>query len=86
MSTTTTNTTTSLNGHSAESIKATVNDKAAGVYSYAQRSLDRVVPPSSRERAYNHTSDFASARPVLFVRLYPHPWHLKTLVSNLLTA
>ncbi|KAK2594177.1 hypothetical protein QQS21_008116 [Conoideocrella luteorostrata] len=48
------------------SISATVNEKASGVYSYAQRSLDWAVPPSSRQHAYDTVSAFASARPVLF--------------------
>ncbi|PNY27417.1 Uncharacterized protein TCAP_02655 [Tolypocladium capitatum] len=47
-------------------VRDAVNDGAAGVYSYAQRSLDRVVAPSSRRRAYHSASALASSRPVLF--------------------
>ncbi|KAL6863320.1 hypothetical protein ACO1O0_003568 [Amphichorda felina] len=47
-------------------IRSTVHEKAASAYSLAQHSLDRVMPPSSRQRAYSTTSDFASARPILF--------------------
>ncbi|KAH6975364.1 hypothetical protein BKA56DRAFT_675401 [Ilyonectria sp. MPI-CAGE-AT-0026] len=43
-----------------------VGDKASGLFSYAQSSLDRVVSPSSRQRAYDSTAEFASARPILF--------------------
>ncbi|KAL6407898.1 hypothetical protein AUP68_08926 [Ilyonectria robusta] len=45
-----------------------VGDKSSGLFSYAQSSLDRVVSPSSRQRAYDSTAEFASARPILFVR------------------
>lgn len=41
-------------------------ENASGFINYAQNSLDRVVPPSSRQRAYEQTSEFASARPILF--------------------
>ncbi|GAO19308.1 hypothetical protein UVI_02008330 [Ustilaginoidea virens] len=40
--------------------------RASAAYSYAQRSLDRAIPPSSRQNAYDHISAFAAARPVLF--------------------
>ncbi|KAH8685280.1 hypothetical protein BGZ61DRAFT_495505 [Ilyonectria robusta] len=43
-----------------------VGDKSSGLFSYAQSSLDRVVSPSSRQRAYDSTAEFASARPILF--------------------
>lgn len=58
---------------SGSTAKAGVNDRAAGVYSYAQRSLDRVVAPSSRRRAYDSASALASSRPILFVRPLPPP-------------
>ncbi|KAH8174408.1 promethin domain-containing protein [Sarocladium implicatum] len=48
------------------SVRASVADRAAGVYGFAQRSLDRVVPPSSRQRAYDGASEFAAERPILF--------------------
>ncbi|KAM4064384.1 promethin domain-containing protein [Hirsutella rhossiliensis] len=41
-------------------------DKADDVRSLAQRSLDRLVAPSSRRRAYDSASSLAAARPVLF--------------------
>lgn len=50
-------------------VRATVGHRASGVYSFAQRSLDRVVPPSSRQRAYEGASEFAAERPILFVSI-----------------
>ncbi|KAL6799495.1 hypothetical protein GGI42DRAFT_56485 [Trichoderma sp. SZMC 28013] len=35
-------------------------------YSYAQGSLNSLVPPSSRQRAYDAASTFASNQPILF--------------------
>jgi hypothetical protein len=49
-------------------IATAAKEKGSGMYSYAQRSIDRVVSPSSRQHAYDATSDFASERPILFVR------------------
>jgi hypothetical protein len=57
--------TTSHNG----GIRTAVNERANSAYSYAQRSLDRYVDPSSRQRAYDNTSAFAHARPIIFVGL-----------------
>ena len=51
-------------------VRSTVSDTASGMYNRAQRSLDYVVPPSSRQQAYDNTAAFASERPVLFVRFY----------------
>ncbi|KID88276.1 hypothetical protein MGU_04686 [Metarhizium guizhouense ARSEF 977] len=48
------------------SISAAVQKQAIGASSYLQRCLDWAAPPSSRQRAYETTSAFASARPVLF--------------------
>lgn len=48
-------------------VKDAVSTKASNAYSYAQRSLDRVVPPSSRQQAWDTGSAYASARPILFV-------------------
>ncbi|KAJ6782088.1 hypothetical protein PWT90_06213 [Aphanocladium album] len=39
---------------------------AAGAYSYAQRSLDRVVEPDTRRRVYDKSHALASTRPFLF--------------------
>lgn len=49
-------------------IRAHVQDTASSAYNYASHSLDRVVPPSSRQRAYDNILAFAQARPILFVR------------------
>ncbi|KAH6889769.1 hypothetical protein B0T10DRAFT_561352 [Thelonectria olida] len=54
------------NSDSRDGIAASANEKASTMYSYAQRSIDRVVSPSSRRQAYDVTSDFASERPILF--------------------
>ncbi|KAL7782069.1 hypothetical protein V8C43DRAFT_213792 [Trichoderma afarasin] len=35
-------------------------------YSYAQGSLNSLIPPSSRQRAYDAASSFASDQPILF--------------------
>ncbi|KAM0199451.1 hypothetical protein ACHAPA_005023 [Fusarium lateritium] len=42
------------------------DDKASGFIAYARNSVDRVVPPSSRQQAYDNAISFASSRPVLF--------------------
>merc|ERR1712000_241404 len=47
-------------------IRAHVQDTASSAYNYASHSLDRVVPPSSRQRAYDNILAFAQARPILF--------------------
>ncbi|RBR14378.1 uncharacterized protein FIESC28_07808 [Fusarium coffeatum] len=39
---------------------------ASGFINYARNSVDRVVPPSSRQKAYDNTMSFASSRPILF--------------------
>lgn len=44
--------------------------------SYAHASLDSMISPSSRQRAYDATSSFASNQPILFVRILSHI-HLK---------
>ncbi|GAB0138466.1 hypothetical protein EsDP_00006701 [Epichloe bromicola] len=49
-----------------DNVTATIEEKAPGAYSRAQRSLDWLMPPSSRQRAYDDVSAFASARPILF--------------------
>ena len=40
----------------------------SGFVHYAQSSLDRIVSPASRPAAYDTTTSFAVARPILFVR------------------
>ncbi|KAI5458542.1 hypothetical protein BGZ63DRAFT_406945 [Mariannaea sp. PMI_226] len=49
-----------------DGIAAAASEKASGLYSYAQRSIDHVVSPSSRRQAYDFTSEFAADRPILF--------------------
>ncbi|KJZ77113.1 hypothetical protein HIM_03434 [Hirsutella minnesotensis 3608] len=48
------------------SFRDAVGEKAAGVYALAQRSVDRVVAPDSRRRAYDSASSLAASRPILF--------------------
>ncbi|KAG8409934.1 hypothetical protein J3458_019007 [Metarhizium acridum] len=48
------------------SISAAVKKQAIGASSHLQRYLDWAAPPSSRQRAYETISAFASARPLLF--------------------
>ncbi|KAG6010326.1 hypothetical protein E4U21_006890 [Claviceps maximensis] len=54
------------NNKSNGGISDTVQDKASGAVSYAQRFVDWLMPPSSRRRAYENISGLASRRPVLF--------------------
>ncbi|KAL5601849.1 hypothetical protein FOBRF1_009382 [Fusarium oxysporum] len=44
----------------------TARDNASGFIAYARSSVDRVVPPNSRQKAYDNTASFASSRPILF--------------------
>lgn len=51
----------------ARSYGDAAHETASGFIAYARNSVDRVVSPDSRERAYKDTASFASARPFLFV-------------------
>ncbi|KAF4462275.1 hypothetical protein FALBO_10907 [Fusarium albosuccineum] len=44
----------------------TATHHGSGFIAYARNSVDRVVSPDSRARAYDSTAAFASARPILF--------------------
>ncbi|KAF4962275.1 hypothetical protein FSARC_9628 [Fusarium sarcochroum] len=44
----------------------TARDNASGFIAYARNSVDRVVPPNSRQQAYDNAASFASSRPILF--------------------
>ncbi|KAH7254112.1 uncharacterized protein BKA55DRAFT_567027 [Fusarium redolens] len=48
------------------SYSETARDNASGFIAYARSSIDRVVPPNSRQKAYDNTASFASSRPILF--------------------
>ncbi|OAA71528.1 hypothetical protein ISF_02079 [Cordyceps fumosorosea ARSEF 2679] len=48
------------------SLVDSVRHHAVGAYSYAQRSLDRVVEPETRLRAYDASYALASTRPLIF--------------------
>ncbi|KAI9155160.1 hypothetical protein HJFPF1_07735 [Paramyrothecium foliicola] len=52
---------TQTNGHG--------DGHVSGVFGYAQRSFDRIAPPSSRQKAYDDVSVFAASRPILFALL-----------------
>jgi len=54
-----------------EGMKTTMKDNAVGVFGFAQRQVDRVVSPNMRQTAYENTSNFAAAKPLLFVRPSP---------------
>jgi hypothetical protein len=56
-----------------DGVKSSVKDSAAGVFSFTQRQVDRVVSPDTRQKAYSNTSDFAAAKPLLFVRISSPP-------------
>ncbi|KAK3191904.1 hypothetical protein K4F52_001947 [Lecanicillium sp. MT-2017a] len=45
---------------------ASVQKSAAGAVNLAHSSLDRVVPPDARQRAYDTCVELASTRPILF--------------------
>lgn len=64
------------------SLTETVKGHAHGAYTYAQRSLDRCIEPDTRRRAYERSHAFASARPLIFVRLLPPPWHHPVSLSK----
>ncbi|KAF4344328.1 hypothetical protein FBEOM_1722 [Fusarium beomiforme] len=48
------------------SYSETARDNASGFIAYARSSVDRVVPPNTRQKAYDNTASFASSRPILF--------------------
>ncbi|KAJ2981587.1 hypothetical protein NQ176_g1930 [Zarea fungicola] len=50
----------------AESLATRARDHAAGAYIFAQRSLDRVIEPDTRRRAYDASQAFATTRPFIF--------------------
>lgn len=46
-----------------------VSDRASNAVAFAQRQVDRVISPETRQTAYDRTKAFAAARPLLFVCL-----------------
>ncbi|KAM0744562.1 hypothetical protein ACQRIT_001051 [Beauveria bassiana] len=50
----------------SQSLSSSVRQRAAGAYHYAQRSLDLVVEPETRLRAYDASYAMASTRPLIF--------------------
>ncbi|CAJ2510519.1 Uu.00g133280.m01.CDS01 [Anthostomella pinea] len=48
------------------SSKAQTQARAQDLLGYGQRQVDRIVSPSTRQKAYNSTSAYASDRPLLF--------------------
>lgn len=58
-------------GTNDSGLRAVVNERATDAYAYAQRSLDRYVDASSRQRAYDSASAMAHDRPIIFVRNHP---------------
>lgn len=56
------------NGHGHDNSQGVIKEKAQDAYSYARKSLDRVVSPERRQDAYDSTRSFAKDRPILFVR------------------
>lgn len=43
--------------------------RASRAYSFGQRQVDRVISPQSREGLYDAINQFATQRPILFVRV-----------------
>ncbi|KAG6037079.1 hypothetical protein E4U19_001265 [Claviceps sp. Clav32 group G5] len=52
--------------HNGGGVTDVVQDKASGAVSYAQGFVDWLMPPTTRRKAYNNISGFASRRPLLF--------------------
>ncbi|PMB66299.1 hypothetical protein BM221_007286 [Beauveria bassiana] len=50
----------------SQSLSSSVRQRAAGAYHYAQRSLDLVIEPETRLRAYDASYAMASTRPLIF--------------------
>jgi len=50
---------------SYQNAKANMKDGASGVFAFAQRQVDRVIPPDARSRAYSSISAYATERPLL---------------------
>ncbi|KAF5019094.1 hypothetical protein F66182_8907 [Fusarium sp. NRRL 66182] len=48
------------------SYSETTRDNASGFIAYARNSVDRLVPPGSRQQFYDSTASFAASRPILF--------------------
>lgn len=53
-------------GTNDSGLRAVASERATDAYAYAQRSLDRYVDPSSRQRAYDSASAMAHDRPIIF--------------------
>lgn len=51
----------------AEALTTSVRHHAVGAYTYAQRSLDRVIDPATQRKAYHASHNLASTRPFSFV-------------------
>ncbi|ORY71351.1 uncharacterized protein BCR38DRAFT_329834 [Pseudomassariella vexata] len=43
--------------------------QAKGVIAFGQQQIDRVIAPSTRQKAYSATADFATEKPVVFAFL-----------------
>ncbi|KAJ4165725.1 hypothetical protein LMH87_007345 [Akanthomyces muscarius] len=50
----------------AESLTTSVRHHAVDAYTYAQRSLDRVIDPATQRKAYDASHALASTRPFFF--------------------
>ncbi|KAI0859238.1 hypothetical protein F4860DRAFT_275014 [Xylaria cubensis] len=56
---------TSARSNTTTAAKAKAQSRAHDVLAYAQRQIDRVVSPSTRQKAIESTTAFASKRPLL---------------------
>ena len=54
--------------HRTQPTMSLLRSTAADLVDFAQRQVDRIAPKESRQKAYSRTKDFATARPLLFVR------------------
>ncbi|KAL6900395.1 hypothetical protein GGI43DRAFT_405335 [Trichoderma evansii] len=54
------------NSKAEEDAHQTPTSLLSSALSYVHRSLDSIIPSSSRQRAYDTTSSFASDQPILF--------------------
>ncbi|KAK5632798.1 hypothetical protein RRF57_008512 [Xylaria bambusicola] len=71
----TTGTTNSVDHKTDNATNDTLASKAVarahGMFVYGQRQVDRVVAPSTRQRAIDSVTDYATRRPLLSVRQPP---------------
>ncbi|KAL7922215.1 hypothetical protein ACQKWADRAFT_293846 [Trichoderma austrokoningii] len=66
MSTTMALTKNNTDSKAEDAHRQTASSLLSSASSYARRSLDSIIPPSSRQRTYDTAASFASDQPILF--------------------